>query len=63
MTDVSRPFSILLRCALCPSPPPAFEAALGPEGQALMTAHLKRVHGLIFDPPTLDAWLDRVRRG
>lgn len=62
MADDAGPFSILLRCALCDQPPPAFEAGLNAAGQAQMTTHLKRAHGLTFDPPTLDAWLARVRR-
>lgn len=60
------PVQILLRCTLCPSIADGafpFEAAFDPGGQAEFDRHLKTAHGLTFDPPTLDAWLDRVRRG
>lgn len=61
---VLRPFSILLRCGLCGDPgPEPFEAGVDAEGRALMNRHLKHAHGLTFDPPTLEAWLDVVRRG
>lgn len=59
-TDL-RPFTLLLRCTLCEAPP--FETGCGPDGQADMDRHLKAAHGLTFDPPTLEAWLERVRRG
>lgn len=60
------PVAILIRCTLCPSIADGafpFEAALGPAGRSAFDRHLKTAHGLTFDPPTLDAWLDRVRRG
>lgn len=58
------PVAILIRCTLCPvEGVTPFEAALGPAGRSAFDRHLKVAHGLTFDPPTLDAWLDRVRRG